>query len=188
SGAAVHRLQVRLEPQRPPSSGQLLGNADMEAVQAAPWIASSCDVSISTKSHNGVQSLRVHGRNSESDAIMQDVTAQVARGALHRAEVWIHQSSDEPAASYRIVLRIDSTRGETQFVPLSQWTVCCCGRWTKLQGDAVVEWNGELESAAWFIQSNLGTITYRIDDALLETQAPPTEFHIAPGSWRQRVE
>lgn len=150
---------------------QVLANPGMEGGTAS-WYAVSCAIAADAEAHSGTKSIYVSARDSTSDTVAQDVTAQLQSGENYHAEAWLQFPGGDVA---RLMLKVVSSGEGTRRIALSDWTDVAA-TWTKVEGDATVSWTGALTQAEWYVETAQQK-TYKIDDAALTRRGNVRMIH-----------
>jgi hypothetical protein len=143
-----------------------LANAGAE-VGLGNWTANNCDVTQSvSQKKSGSYSFFINNRNilplTFPSYIYQDVTSQIAGGISFNVKSWIYVPGVLNQDNFRIRVQINATGGNTSF--LTAWTPSGFDTWTMLSGAGTITWSGTLQSAYWYVESQLLATPYYLDD------------------------
>jgi len=149
----------------PPSTGNLLSNANMEN-GTTNWVVNGSGTlsSDTTQFHGGTRSVKTTGRTASWNGIGQNVAVSnfPTSGQNYTVSAWVRSQTGTPTA--KVTLRL--TASTTTYLTLATAAINSNG-WTLVTGSGPVSWSGTLTGVLFYVETAAGTDNLYIDDASL---------------------
>ena len=174
-----------------PTGTNLLANPGLETGLAPYAAEGTCTVdTVATDVRNGLRSLLVTGRASNTTGPRQDVTAKIIDGKWYYAEAWVKMSTAEEVAVISLVARKSGQSDVPMTAASGQTPQTVKLEWTKIGYAFKANIPGGYDSVYWRITTNSTSQDFRVDDVkLIQETSTGVAMPMAPAreTWKQET-
>ena len=174
-----------------PTGTNLLTNPGFESGLLPYEAEGTCVVeATATDVRNGLRSLMVRSRASNTSGPRQDVMAKIVDGKWYYAEAWVKMSTTEEVATISMVARKSGQTDVPMAAASGQTPQTVKLEWTKIGYAFKANIPGGYDSVYWRITTSSSAQDFQVDDVkLIQETSPGVAMPMAPAreTWKQET-